>query len=100
MVAGEVVAQQDAGDLLGEVGGSILRVDEITNDTGDCLSVRVRAHNGDLRTRPVEGPGSDGMTLCGVGVEQIIGSPTLDCCGKFPAQIHGVAEPGVESLAS
>src|SRR5215467_8455375 len=40
------------------------------------------------------------MAFCGVGVEESFRSPAFDGCGELPAEIHGVAETGVEALAS
>ena len=41
-----------------------------------------------------------GMTLRGVGVKKILRRPTLDGRGELPAEIHRVADAGIQPLPS
>ena len=62
--------------------------------------MRVRLHDRHLGARPVEHRCADRMPLAGVGVEQAVGRVPVHGGRELPAEVHGVAEAEVESLAA
>src|SRR6202034_1223114 len=63
-------------------------------------SMWIWSHDGDLGACPLQRPGSNRMTLRGIGVKKILRGPTLDGRGELPTQIHRIPNAGVQPLPS
>src|SRR5277367_2686014 len=100
MIAAQVIAQRNSGDLLDKIRCALPGLNQVANDGCDSAGVWVRQHDGYLGACPFEGPGSGGMTLSRIGVEQISGSPALDGCGELPSEVQGLSEASVNSLTA
>src|ERR1700677_4453112 len=62
--------------------------------------MRIWSHDGDLGACPLQRPGSNRMTLRRIGVKKILRRPTLDGRGELPAEIHRIADAGIQPLPS
>src|ERR1700760_3059686 len=100
MPVAQIVLHGDAGDLFYEVVGAIFDRDQVADHGGHGSGMRVGSDNGDLRTRPVQNPFADWMTLRSIGIEQIIRSLSLDGSCELPSKVHRISQTCVHTLST
>lgn len=87
----EGVPLRQAPDAVNEQVGPVSSINEVANERLDRRAVEVGLQRRDLRSRPLEHPGRDRVTLALVGVEQrqVCRSPRpglpSDRSGQLPA---------------
>src|ERR1700743_134594 len=100
MLVAQIVLHGDAGDLLYEIVCAIFGCDQITDHSGHGSGMRVGSDDGDLRTRPVQNPFANWMTLRSIGIEQIIRSPSLDGSCELPSKVHRISQTCIHTLST
>src|SRR5271168_2846025 len=100
MIAGQVVPLPYTGDFLRQGFRSTAAPDEVRHNRDMRTAVMLRTHQGDLCGGPVQGPGTDGVTLRRVGIEKRFGGRSIHGCGELPAQVNGISNTEVKPLTA
>src|ERR1044072_8762147 len=82
------------------IGGAIACVYQVTDNCIQCAGMRVGLHDGYLGPRPVQHLCTNGIPFSIIGVQQSFRRFMLDDGCELPAEVHGVAQSKVKSLAS